>query len=255
MATYGEKKGCNVVKAVDPVEHRRSIRQEHGTNARKSVASDISPTPTLVVRLSNLPNNTTPEDVRYSISSKALASKINFLKFEYDYNLRPLNSCRVTFFNAQDAYSFLTHTQKIQFAGHTIRSDFVLKSIVPNKTRDKYVGNALGRLVFLYGYPPYVNQHQVRDYYRQYDIVDTTIPGVQPAPLMGQTFLSRRGAFIVQFSTSSEAHRFIRDVYNTEYVRKGGEEWQSVTDSNSSTDSPVDSKQQHRYFIKAILLQ
>ncbi|KAJ1900435.1 hypothetical protein LPJ81_003943 [Coemansia sp. IMI 209127] len=244
-------------KINDPVEHRRIIRKEHGANMRNPIAGDISPMPTLTVRLSNLPINTTPEDVRFSISTKWLAFKINFLKFEYDYNLRPLNSCRVTFFNTQDAYKFLTHTHDMQFVGHTIRSDFVLTSVVPNESLDKYVGNALGRLVFLYGYPPHVNQHQIRDYYRQYDIVDTTIPGVQPAPLMGQTFLSRRGAFIVQFSTSSEAHRFIRDVYNTEYTRKGGEEWQNATDTNSTSgdDSPKEVVKQHRHLIKAILLQ
>ncbi|KAJ2557871.1 hypothetical protein EV175_001080 [Coemansia sp. RSA 1933] len=249
------------LKPTDPVEHRRSIRQKLNSKERSSVASDISPTPTPIVRLSNLPINTTSEDVRYAISSKALASKINFLRFEYDYSLRPLNSCRVTFYNAQDAYSFLIHTRQMKFAGSTIRSEFVLRSSVPNKTRDQYIGNSLGRLVFLYGYPPHVNQSLIREYYSAYDIVDTTIPGVQPAPLMGQTFISRKGAFIVQLSNASEAHRFIRDVYNTKYVvRKAGGEWQDPNLRNESADaagSPMDGGK-HKitsYRIKAMLLQ
>ncbi|KAJ2580820.1 hypothetical protein GGH95_002389 [Coemansia sp. RSA 1836] len=106
------------------------------------------------------------------------------------------------------------------FAGSTIRADFVVRETVPNPVTEAYLGGMLGRLVFLYGYPPHVNPLQVREYYRDYDIVDTTIPGVQRAPQQGETFLVRRRAFIVQFSTPSEAQRFVRDVYGTKYVQR-----------------------------------
>ncbi|KAI9502869.1 hypothetical protein GGI26_004851 [Coemansia sp. RSA 1358] len=256
--TYSKDSKSKDEKHIDPVEHRRNIRQTLGSRQRRSVASDISTAPTNIVRLSNLPLHTTPADIRYALASKSFASRINFLMFEYDYNLRPLNSCRVTLFNTQDASDFLIRTNRIIFAGNRVRADFVNKSTIPNKTRDKYVGNALGRLVFLYGYPPHMNQHQIRDYYRQYDLVDTTLPGVQPAPQQGQTFLCRRGAFILQFSTTLEAHRFVRDVQNSEYVYKDvgnkNDRVEGETSAFQAGNAAEDGTKQRKCIIRAILL-
>ncbi|KAI8322024.1 hypothetical protein GQ54DRAFT_246889, partial [Martensiomyces pterosporus] len=185
---------------------------------RGSTASDISPTPTDIVRLSDLPPGTTADDVyRMVIPGRNYMPRINSLQFEHDLHLRPLNSCRIKFFKAGFAQDYVTRANNMPFAGSTVRADFVTREAAPNPTVQKYIGHALGRLVYLYGYPAYVNQHQVRDFYRDYEIVDTVIPGIQPAPASGATFLSRRGAFILQFSTPSEARRFVRDVYMTEY--------------------------------------
>ncbi|KAJ2638730.1 hypothetical protein GGF44_002763 [Coemansia sp. RSA 1694] len=200
--------------------HRRDMRRPRQAGDQRSAAMDKSPTPTLVVRLSHLAPGTTTTDIRHVVAGDAYAKKIKSLSFEYDSSLRPLQSCRVVFFNQEDAADFAMRSNKMVFAGSTIRADFVVRETVPNPVTEAYLGGMLGRLVFLYGYPPHVNPLQVREYYRDYDIVDTTIPGVQRAPQQGETFLVRRRAFIVQFSTPSEAQRFVRDVYGTKYVQR-----------------------------------
>ncbi|KAJ2351843.1 hypothetical protein GGF43_003918, partial [Coemansia sp. RSA 2618] len=167
------------------------------------------------------------------------AVDVSAVRFEFDFNLRSLHSCRVEFFSKDSAAAFALQTNKKLFAGHRLRADFVTRSSVPNATRDQYIGNSLGRLVFLYGYPQHVHQHQIRDYYREYDIVDTTLPGVQPAPQLGQTFLARRGAFIIHFGTQAEARRFVRDVYGTVYTSKA-----------EDSDTPAED-----YTLKALVLQ
>ncbi|KAJ2745968.1 hypothetical protein GGI20_001732 [Coemansia sp. BCRC 34301] len=195
----------------DPGVHRRGMRQ-----ARQV---DRSPTPTTVVRLSRLAPGTTATDIRCVVAGDAYAKKIKSLSFEYDASLRPLQSCRVVFFHEEDAANFATRSNRMVFAGSAIRADFVVQETVSNPTTEAYLGGMLGRLVFLYGYPPHVSPHQVRDYYRDYEIVDATLPGIQRAPQQGETFLVRRKAFIVQFSTPSEAQRFVRDVCNTKYLQ------------------------------------
>ncbi|KAJ2482853.1 hypothetical protein EV174_003105 [Coemansia sp. RSA 2320] len=245
----------NPPEVVDPVENRRRIRRATQSSERPlALATDISPTPTKVVRLSCLPPGTTAVDIRCVIATQALAKRIKSLTFEYDFNLRPLQSCRVVFFSQEDSAAFAVRSNKMAFAGNTIRADFVIKEVVPNATTEAYLGNALGRLVFLYGYPPHMNEYQIRDYYREYDIVDTTLPGVQRAPQMGNNFLVRRGAFIVQLSTPSEAQRFVRDVYNSEYLYRDNPDNEQPADR----DVPLTAEKsppRRKHTIKAIILQ
>ncbi|KAJ2875712.1 hypothetical protein GGH93_001382 [Coemansia aciculifera] len=232
---------------VDVAPQRHDQRRAQQAGYQLSVATDLSPTPTKVVRLSRLAPGTTPTDIRSIVAGDAFAKRIKSLSFEYDSSLRPLQSCRVTFFNQEDAAEFAMRSKRTVFAGSVIRVDYVTRETVPNPTTEAYLGSMLGRLVFLYGYPPHVNPHQVREYYRDYDIVDTTLPGIQRAPQHGETFLVRRRAFVVQFSTPSEAQRFVRNVYGTEYTQRDT----SAYDSREA--SPTTSRQQ--YLIKAILLQ
>ncbi|KAJ1849076.1 hypothetical protein LPJ70_000676 [Coemansia sp. RSA 2708] len=226
--------------AVDPVQMRRELKRRDPGRGRQSVAQDISLEPTRVVRISNLPPGTTASDIRHSIGPHGSdTAKISSLHFEFDYQLRPLRSCRVLFFSQDDAARFALQINRSQFAGYRLRTDFVRRSVVPNPTRDKYVGSSLGRVVFLYGYPQHVHQYQIRDFYREYDIVDTTLPGVQQAPQLGDTFLVRRGAFLLHFTTEAEARRFVRDVYGSVYTSKG-----------ENSDEAA-----QEYTLKAILLQ
>ncbi|KAJ2816896.1 hypothetical protein FBU31_006414 [Coemansia sp. 'formosensis'] len=217
------------------------------TGGRRSVATDISPTPTKVVRLSHLAPGTTSTDIRSIVAGDAHAKKIKALSFEYGSSLQPLQSCRVVFFNQEDATEFAMRSNRTVFSGSAIRADYVIREAAPNPTTEAYLGGMLGRLVFLYGYPPHVSPLQVREYYRDYDIVDTTLPGIQRAPLQGETFLVRRRAFVVQFSTPSEAQRFVRDVYNTKYIQRG-----SSADDSQAPSTAISHRQ---YLIKAILLQ
>ncbi|KAJ1964179.1 hypothetical protein GGI12_001583 [Dipsacomyces acuminosporus] len=183
-------------------------------------------------------------------------AKTNSLQFEYDLHLRPLNSCRAKFFKVSDAQAFATSTNNVPFAGSTLRADFVTRESVPNPTVEKYIGHALGRLVYLYGYPPYVNQHQIRDFYKDYEIVDTVIPGVQPAPQQGVTFLSRRGAFILQFATPSEARRFVRDVYMTEYNPPASQDLSDdIPPPTPASTKKTASTGAQKHYLKAILLK
>ncbi|KAJ1777394.1 hypothetical protein LPJ77_002796 [Coemansia sp. RSA 2523] len=206
---------------IDPVQHRREVRRADPTHSRRSIAQDISTTPTKVVRVSNLPPGTTATDIRHSLGlTDHIATEISAVHFEFDFNLRALHSCRVEFFNTTSASEFALHASKKLFAGRKLQAVFVTRKIVPNPTRDKYIGNSLGRVVFLYGYPQHVHKHQVWDYYRSYDLVDTTLPGVQQAPQIGETFLVRRGAFLLHFATEAEARRFVRDVYGSTYISK-----------------------------------
>ncbi|KAJ1724673.1 hypothetical protein LPJ53_001101 [Coemansia erecta] len=206
-------------------------QRQHPGSAR-SPASDISPTPTVNVRLSNLPPGTALSDIRHAIATTVFQPRIKSIHFEYDQNLRPLRSCRVVLYNVADATEFLVHANKKVYASYAIKADFVIRSFVPNATRDSYLGNAVGRLVLLYGYPRHMHEHQIRSYYRDYDLVDATIPAVQPAPQTSHTFLTRRGAFILHFATPSEAQRFVRDIHMTEYIP-----WSSDTTKRSSADS------------------
>ncbi|KAJ2737235.1 hypothetical protein IW152_000256 [Coemansia sp. BCRC 34962] len=198
-----------------------------------------------VVRLSRLAPGTTTTDVRNIVAGDTYAKKIKSLSFEYDSGLQPLQSCRVVFFNQEDATEFVMRFNKAVFSGNTIRANYVVREAVPNKTTEAYLGGMLGRLVFLYGYPPHVSPLQIRDYYRDYDIVDTTLPGIQRAPQQGETFLVRRRAFVVQFSTPSEAQRFVRNVYHTKFIQRDN----SADDSQASATNS-----HHEYVIKAILL-
>ncbi|KAJ2394604.1 hypothetical protein GGI05_001965 [Coemansia sp. RSA 2603] len=222
-------------------------QQRQNPTKPRSAASDISPTPTLNVRLSNLPPGTALSDVRYAIATNAFLPRIKSIHFEHDQNLRPLHSCRVVLYTIADAAEFRVHTNKMVYADHTIRADFVIRSFVPNATRDKHLGNAVGRLVLLYGYPRHMHEHQVRGYYRDYDLVDATIPAVQPAPQTSHTFLTRRGAFILHFATPSEAQRFVRDIHLTEYTP-----WS--TDSSKRQDSDGASPSQEKITLKAVLI-
>ncbi|KAJ1893550.1 hypothetical protein LPJ66_005684 [Kickxella alabastrina] len=244
----------------DPVEIRRTQMQQpkhqmpstsKDSNYRLSVASDISPTPTCIVRLSNLPPGTTPADIHCTIATRLYSAKIKAIYFEYDFNLRPLRSCRITFFSESDAAEFVLRANKMVYSAHTIHASFVIRRYVPNATRDKYLGSALGRLVLLYGYPPHMHHHQIRDYFSDYDLVETNIPAVQSAPQIGQTFLSRRGAFILQFATPSEARRFIRDVHLTEYSSR--RENTGPEQTPSSAQQPADESSHGSVTIKAIL--
>ncbi|KAJ1953831.1 hypothetical protein EC988_002767 [Linderina pennispora] len=232
------------------LQQQRVHRQQDGLptpNTYASVASDISSEPKLTVRVSNLPPTATAADVRSRLTSINFASKIRWVRFEYDYTLRALNSCRVKFYELDDAASFLTHANKTQFAGSTVRADFVALDSVPNPTVSQYLGGAQGRLVFLSGLPQYSNVHSVRDVFKEYDLVDTSLPAVQQAPQMGKTFLTRKGAFIMQFATPAEARRFVRDVHLTEFRTKSDE---------SETDAADDSKvQPAQYLMKALLIQ
>ncbi|KAJ2493894.1 hypothetical protein IWW37_000280 [Coemansia sp. RSA 2050] len=212
---------------------------------QRSVSADVSPVPTRVVRLSRLAPGTTTTDVRNIVAGDTYAKKIKSLSFEYDSGLQPLQSCRVVFFNQEDATEFVMRFNKAVFSGNTIRANYVVREAVPNKTTEAYLGGMLGRLVFLYGYPPHVSPLQIRDYYRDYDIVDTTLPGIQRAPQQGETFLVRRRAFVVQFSTPSEAQRFVRNVYHTKFIQRDN----SADDSQASATNS-----HHEYVIKAILL-
>ncbi|KAJ1849267.1 hypothetical protein LPJ57_008389, partial [Coemansia sp. RSA 486] len=219
-------------------EQQRPTSQDRGGVV---AALDISTEPTHTVRLSSLPPGTTPADVRYAIATQKFLAKIKALYFEYTSGLRPLRLCRVTFYNVKDAAEFLIHANKMSYAGSVIGASFVKRPFIPNPAKDKYLGHALGRLVLLYGYPQYIHEYQIRDYYSDYLLVDTNIPAVQPAPQVGQTFLSRRGAFILQFTTPSEARRFVRDVHMTSYSR----------DRDSSGQ---DTDHANEYCIRALLL-
>ncbi|KAJ2039135.1 hypothetical protein H4S03_001894 [Coemansia sp. S3946] len=232
---------------VDAAPQRRDQKRARQTGDRRSVATDISPTPTKIVRLSHLAPGTTPTDIRSIVAGDEFAKRIKSLSFEYDSSLRPLQSCRVVFFNQEDAAEFAMRFKRTVFSGSVIRVDYVFRETVPNPTTEAYLGSMLGRLVFLYGYPPHVSPHQVREYYRDYDIVDTTLPGIQRAPQLGEAFLVRRRAFVVQFSTPSEAQRFVRDVYDTEYTHRD-----SRPDDNRDSTTAATRQQ---YLIKAILLQ
>ncbi|ORX73802.1 hypothetical protein DL89DRAFT_289508 [Linderina pennispora] len=204
------------------LQQQRVYRQQDGLPTPNTYAS-------LTVRVSNLPPTATAADVRSRLTSINFASKIRWVRFEYDYTLRALNSCRT------------------QFAGSTVRADFVALDSVPNPTVSQYLGGAQGRLVFLSGLPQYSNVHSVRDVFKEYDLVDTSLPAVQQAPQMGKTFLTRKGAFIMQFATPAEARRFVRDVHLTEFRAKSDE---------SETDATDDSKvQPAKYLMKALLIQ
>ncbi|KAI9477392.1 hypothetical protein BX667DRAFT_292164 [Coemansia mojavensis] len=225
---------------IDPVQHRR-LKRKGGRGGRQSLAQDISVEPTKVVRVCNLPPGTTATDIRHFLggSQRKEVANTKSLHFEFDFNLRSLRSCRVSFVNANDAADFAMQVNKRMYAGHRIRTEFVQLAAVPNPTQQKYLQRSLGRVVFLYGYPAHVHQHQIRDFYRDYDLVDTKLPGVQPAPQLGEMFLVRKGAFLLHFATEAEARRFVRDVYGTSYVTRGDGE-----------DAP-----KQEFLLKAILLQ
>ncbi|KAJ2764327.1 hypothetical protein IWQ56_004530 [Coemansia nantahalensis] len=240
----------------DPAQRRRDMKQRSNTRDRRSVASDASPVPTCVVRVSNLPPSTTAADISCALApGRARTPRIKSLRFECDFNLRPLRSARAVFFSERDAADFAAAANDCIFAGSRIGAGFVTRGVVPNPTRDKYLGSAQDTVVFLYGYPPHVHQHQIRDYYRTYDIVDTTLPGVQPAPQSGHTFLSRRGAFLVQLATPAEARRFIRDVYGTEYAARGDEGAGDAADARAPEGSRDGAPPERRYTLKAVLLR
>ncbi|KAJ2780899.1 hypothetical protein H4R18_003194 [Coemansia javaensis] len=237
--------------AADPAQKRRDMRRKATTRDRRPAASDISTAPTCVARISNLPPGTSAADIGGLAAAPGGArAKIKALRFEFDHSLRPLRSARAVFFSDREAADFVAATNGTLFAGSRLRTDFVVNEVVPNPARDQYLGSAQGTVVFLYGYPQYMHQHQIRDYYRAYDIVDTMLPGVQPAPLDGATFLVRRGAFLVQLSTPAEARRFIRDVYGSTYTAKP-EDW-----AGAGPDTPLPSAVEatgRQYVIKAIL--
>ncbi|KAJ2375017.1 hypothetical protein H4S02_008360 [Coemansia sp. RSA 2611] len=213
---------------------------------RRPVPTDVSPEPTKVVRLSCLAPGTTATDIRSIVAGDTYAKKIKSLSFEYDSSLQPLQSCRVVFFSQEDAAEFVMRFNKAVFSGNTIRANYVFREAVPNKATEAYLGGMLGRLAFLYGYPPHVSPLQIRDFYRDYDIVDTTLPGIQRAPQQGETFLVRRRAFVVQFATPSEAQRFVRNVCNTKYIIQ--------RDNNADDGQASATSSRHEYTIKAILL-
>ncbi|KAJ2159510.1 hypothetical protein GGF46_002966 [Coemansia sp. RSA 552] len=203
---------------------------------------DISPVPTPFVRVTNLPGGTTASDIRKMLGPATADTETRWMKslnFEHGQSLGPLRSCRIEFYNKGDAADFKVATNNAVFSGHSVKTSFVRHKISRNEIRDQYLGTAPDRAVFLYGYPRHVHQHQIRDYYREYEISDTFLPGVQAAPGTGVTFLSRRGAFIILFSTPAEARRFVRDVYGTTYMPK-------PTDADSS---PIP------HTIRAILMQ
>lgn len=208
---------------------------------RRFGTADISSEPTNIVKVSRLPPTATPGDIRCIIATSALSKKMKALNFEYDRNLRPLHSCRAVFYEVPDAIEFSMRANSMKYSESVLRADFVQKPFLANPMVKKYLSGGFGRLVYLYGYPPYVNEHQIRDYYKEYDIVDTTIPGVQRAPQEGVSFLARRGAFFAHFATPSEARRFARDVYNTEYASR------LLADETSN-------EEQHRYILKTILI-
>ncbi|KAJ2694460.1 hypothetical protein H4R19_005914 [Coemansia spiralis] len=240
----------------DPAQRRRDMKQTSNTRDRRSVASDSSPVPTCVVRVSNLPPSTTAADISCALApQRPRALRIKSLRFECDFNLRPLRSARAVFFSKRDAADFAAAANSSLFAGSRVSAEFVTRDVVPNPTRDKYLGGAQDTVVFLYGYPPHVHQHQIRDYYRAYDIVDTTLPGVQPAPQLGHTFLARRGAFLVQLATPAEARRFIRDVYGAEYVARSDEGADDVADARPSEGYSDAAPAARRYTLKALLVR
>ncbi|KAJ2856935.1 hypothetical protein J3B02_001320 [Coemansia erecta] len=238
----------------DDISRIKNKKQSASQSSDKTpVAQDRSSEPTVTVRLSNLPPGTTHTDVIYAIATKRFAASIKLVFFEYDFNLRPMRSCRATFYKVEEAAEFLVHANKSIYVGHTIRAEFVEKTRVPNHTRDKYLGNALGRLVLLYGYPQRMHQHQIRDYFKGYLLVDTNIPAVQPAPQLGHTFLSRRGAFILQFISLSEARRFVRDVHMTWYT--SGQESNNNNNNNKRQQIQQGAAPKNSEFcIKALLL-
>ncbi|KAJ2807028.1 hypothetical protein H4R20_001449 [Coemansia guatemalensis] len=240
---------------VDPSAQRRDMKRRSNRRDRRSIASDISATPTDVVRVSNLPPDVTAADISHLVVSEKQCPKIKSLSFEFDFNLRPLRSARVVFFNESDAAEFVVNSNNSMFVGYKVRADFVSLKVVPNPTRAKYLGNSQGSVVFLYGYPPYVHEYQIRDYYRMYDIVDTTLPGVQPAPQVGHTFLVRRGAFLLQLSTPSEARRFVRDVYGTMYYSRHDEETPDNTDNTEAELRDDTGNSSRQYMIKAVIMR
>ncbi|KAJ1827936.1 hypothetical protein LPJ56_001385 [Coemansia sp. RSA 2599] len=227
-----------------------------------AVPVDASSAPTRTVRLYNLPPGTTQVDIQYAIATKKFAASIKSIAFEYDSNLRPIRSCRATFYKKEDAVEFLVHANNSVYVGYTIGAEFVHREIILNAARRQYLGSASGRLVLLYGYPMYVHQHRIRDRYRDYLLVDTNIPAVQPAPQGGQTFLSRRGAFILQFITPSEARRFVRDVHMSTFNPAKGQksadgdqaEAQSRGGNGSWRQGQDPESDNTEYCIKALLL-
>ncbi|PIA14718.1 hypothetical protein COEREDRAFT_82595 [Coemansia reversa NRRL 1564] len=239
----------------NPSMQRRDMKRNTNTTDRRSIASDISARPTDVVRVSNLPPDVTAADISHLVVPEKQCPKIKSLSFEFDFNLRPLRSARVVFFSESDAAEFVVNANNSIFVGYKVRADFVSLKVVPNPTRAKYLGNSQGSVVFLYGYPPYVHEYQIRDYYRMYDIVDTTLPGVQPAPQIGHTFLVRRGAFLLQFSTPTEARRFVRDVYGTMYYSKHDEETPDNTDNKVVELQNDSGKSSRQYVIKAVIMR
>ncbi|KAJ2722569.1 hypothetical protein GGI07_003212 [Coemansia sp. Benny D115] len=201
---------------------------------------DFSNKATPTVRVSNLPPGLSPTDIRHTIIGDTDLVETKSLHFEYDQHLSPLNSVRITFFSVKDAASFHAKARRMKLYDNNLKAEYVTEMKIKNPNVTKYLGSASmdGRIVLISGYPPYMNEHQLRDYFDEYEIVDSSIPAIQRAPVEGGGFLVRRGAFIVQFLTASEASRFVRDTNMTEFVdRKKIDESAAALNADDADDA------------------